>query len=696
MLQRGNTLGQGKYQIIRKLGEGSYGIVYLADELALDRQVALKIVRLEHLMSPTVAQAFNDEARLVAKLDHPHVVPIYSLEKEELGGQLCHYIVMPYMEEGDLQTVLSRGGQDLKQKLRWMCQIADGLAYAHQHMIMHRDLKPQNIFVRHQDVRIGDFSLARVSGSTREMSGLQGTVAYMSPEQIQGGCADFRSDIYALGVTYYQMLTGDLPYDTEETEAMFWQHVKAPVPSARAVNPEVPHALDCLVQRMMAKNPASRPSADEAAKALRKLQDELNKPDPQPKRGRKKRRTTVSPEVVTAPVVGTVQTAMELTKEISGKTTGVLVNRLPQRQRLIKWLASAVVFLVLWGAFFFDERYTAPRTQWSIRFACSLGMTPPSINLEHTLTRLVAEKTKTLGLQVEHVDGCGNVTLAGIIASDALQQGVESDIRKIPGVRQVTWHLRPPPEEPPRSQQPEAIRQAVETGLRDKGLTPCLQANLPPRCKMQLNVDSNGMVTLVGNVPDRERKQEVEDLVIKVRGDTTVTWLLPLPEEMHQWVALALQEHGMTPCPLSGLPTGCTVRIEVAIDGIVMLIGNVADEKRKQEGIDLVKQVLGVADAQWRQPQPWEIRQWVEMKLQEERFLCLRPGQFPCLNKIEVSENGVVHLRGVMCYRRNQEQVSNFIKGILGVTDVATNTSINSLESWGRVPRQCLVQPWSD
>src|SRR4029450_1647763 len=101
----------------------------------------------------------------------------------------------------------------------------------HQHMIMHRDLKPRNIFVRHQDVKIGDFSLARVSGSTRERSGLQGTVAYMSPEQIQGGGPDFRSDIYALGVTYYQILPDDLPYEAEETEAVFWQHVKAQVPS---------------------------------------------------------------------------------------------------------------------------------------------------------------------------------------------------------------------------------------------------------------------------------------------------------------------------------------------------------------------------------------------------------------------------------------------------------------------------------
>jgi BON domain len=212
------------------------------------------------------------------------------------------------------------------------------------------------------------------------------------------------------------------------------------------------------------------------------------------------------------------------------------------------------------------------------------------------------------------------------------------------------------------------------------------------------NVDPNGMVTLIGNVPDRERKQEVEDLVKKMHGDTTVTWLLPQQEKIHQWVALVLQEHGMTPCSPSDLPTGCTVRIEVAINGIVMLIGNVADERRKQEGIDLVKQVLGVADAQWRQPQPREIRQWVETKLQEERFLCLRPGQFPCLDKIEVSEIGGGHLRGIMCYRRNQEQASTLIKDILGVTDVATNTSINSLESWGRgrVPRQCRVRPWSD
>jgi serine/threonine protein kinase len=373
-----------KYQIVRKLGEGGYGIVYVADDVALDRQVALKIVRPEHLRSPAVAQAFHDEARLVAKLDHPHIVPIYSLEKEELGGQLCHYIVMRYMEEGDLQTVLRRGGQDCQQKLRWMCQIADGLAYAHRHRIMHRDLKPQNIFVSHQDVKIGDFSLARVSGSPREIAGLQGTVAYMAPEQIQGGCADSPSDIYALGVTYYQILTGDLPYDAAEIEAMFWQHVKAPVLSARAVNPEVPHALDYLVQRMMAKNPTSRPSADEVAQALSKLQDALHKPDPQPQSWLKKCRATTSLEGIIAPITGTMQKARELIKQSPGRTKAVLLHRLPQHQHLVTCLVSAAVFLLLSGALFLGERYTAPRMPWSIRLACFLGMTPPRTSVTYS------------------------------------------------------------------------------------------------------------------------------------------------------------------------------------------------------------------------------------------------------------------------------------------------------------------------
>jgi serine/threonine protein kinase len=498
MLQRGTTLGQGKYQIVRKLGEGGYGIVYVADDVALDRQVALKIVRPEHLRSPAVAQAFHDEARLVAKLDHPHIVPIYSLEKEELGGQLCHYIVMRYMEEGDLQTVLRRGGQDCQQKLRWMCQIADGLAYAHRHRIMHRDLKPQNIFVSHQDVKIGDFSLARVSGSPREMSGLQGTVAYMAPEQFQGGCTDFPSDIYALGVTYYQILTGDLPYDAEEIEAMFWQHVKAPVPSARAVNPEVPHALDCLVQRMMAKNLASRPSADEVAQALSKLQDALHKPDPQPQSWLKKCRATASLEGIIAPITGTMQKARELIKQSPGRTKAVLLHRLPQHQHLVTCLVSAAVFLLLSGALFLGERYTAPRMPWSIRLACFLGMTPPST--DKTITRVVEEQTKGFGLQVEHVDGCGNVTLAGGLPSDAMQQVVESDLRKIPGVRHVTWHPRPPPPGPPHAPQPEAMRRAVEAIVRAKGLTPCVQSDLLPRCKIHVHIEANGMVTLIGNV----------------------------------------------------------------------------------------------------------------------------------------------------------------------------------------------------
>jgi BON domain len=146
------------------------------------------------------------------------------------------------------------------------------------------------------------------------------------------------------------------------------------------------------------------------------------------------------------------------------------------------------------------------------------------------------------------------------------------------------------------------MRQAVEAILRVKGLTPCVQPDLPPRCKIHVNVDANGMVTLIGNVPDRERQLEIEDLVKKVRGVITGTWRLPQPEKLHQWVGLVLREHGMTPCPPSGLPTGCTVRVEVAFDGRVMLIGNGADERRKQEVRDLVTQVLGVADAQWRQP----------------------------------------------------------------------------------------------
>jgi len=282
MLKPGETLNRGAYRIERKLGAGGFGVVYLAEDVMLRRKVAIKTIREDVAGGdPQVAEAFYAEARLTAVLGHPHIIPIYSVGEEEVSGWRLPYVVMEYVEGGDLETVLARARPALPQRLRWMEQIAEGLAYAHQQGVLHRDLKPRNVFVaRNQTVKIGDFGLAKVLGAdTRTVLKGVGTPAYISPEQIQGRPADARADLYALGIMYYQMCTDRLPFVAPESSdptaqimAIGYQHVHAPIPSARAANPDVPPDVDALIQHLMAKEPGARPaSADDVAQVLERV-----------------------------------------------------------------------------------------------------------------------------------------------------------------------------------------------------------------------------------------------------------------------------------------------------------------------------------------------------------------------------------------------------------------------------------------
>ncbi|HEY7677254.1 MAG TPA: protein kinase [Candidatus Methylomirabilis sp.] len=279
MLQPGDTLNHGAYRIERQLGAGGFGVVYLATEVALERPVAIKTILPEMAArEPEVAEAFYTEARLTARLSHPHIIPIYFVGEEVGRGLPLRYVVMEYLAGGDLEKALARETWDLPQRLRWMGQLAEGLGYAHGQGILHRDLKLRNVFLTpNQTVKIGDFGLAKAMGAqTKTVLKAMGTPAYLSPEQVQGRSGDARADLYALGVMYYQLLTGRLPYDapdivdtTAKLMAICYQHVHAPIPSARVANPAVPPEVDGLVQRLMAKAPEARPgSAAEVAHAL--------------------------------------------------------------------------------------------------------------------------------------------------------------------------------------------------------------------------------------------------------------------------------------------------------------------------------------------------------------------------------------------------------------------------------------------
>jgi predicted Ser/Thr protein kinase len=251
----------GNVRLIRKLGEGGMGAVWLGRHETLDKDVAVKILPPALARDETFAARFIREARSAARLEHPNVIQVLDADADN-GVQ---YIVMQYVEGVDLQKAIKRKGPlPVRDCLSIVKRVAAALAAAHELQIIHRDVKPSNIMVTAKGrVFIGDFGLARDLGSGKTVTGAEqvvGTPHFMSPEQARGERLDVRSDIYSLGATFYAMLTGRPPFEAETPVAVMVKHAREdqlPQPVAQ-VNPKVPPAVGAVVARMMAKDPAKR------------------------------------------------------------------------------------------------------------------------------------------------------------------------------------------------------------------------------------------------------------------------------------------------------------------------------------------------------------------------------------------------------------------------------------------------------
>ena len=258
MIQIGKIFA-GRYRIIKQIGRGGMADVYLAKDLILDgEEVAVKVLRTNYQTDPIAVARFQREARAMADLDHPHIVRITDIGEED--GQ--QYLAMEYVAGLDLKRYIKEHYPlSNEEAVRIMGQILLAMRLAHARGIVHRDLKPQNILLTPDGTaKVTDFGIAVAFAETSltQTNSMLGSVHYLSPEQARGSKATFQSDIYAMGIIFYEMLTGHIPYDGDSAVTIALQHFQKPLPSVIAENPSVPQALENVVIKATAKKLSDR------------------------------------------------------------------------------------------------------------------------------------------------------------------------------------------------------------------------------------------------------------------------------------------------------------------------------------------------------------------------------------------------------------------------------------------------------
>jgi len=347
-LQPGQMLGP--YRIINQVGQGGMATVYKAYQPSMDRNVAIKVLPGQLAQSPEFTQRFQQEARIIARLEHAHILPVFDYGESEGIA----YFVMRYLDAGTLKDKMEAGSPlPLSEIDRLFTQLADALSYAHSQGVIHRDLKPANALIDSRgNLFLTDFGIAKIleSASPRltQTDAIMGTPAYISPEQAQAQKVDQRSDIYSLGIILYEMVTGRVPYTADTPLAVILKHVTHPLPLPSTVKPDIPEAIEQVILKALAKNPDDRfATVAEFASAWKhalELRDTplhrlnaLTAPAP----------ATITPEI--AFPIGTQSTpaTVSTTAPKSGKST---------RWIIIGGLIGACLLLTMVGVFFFARQ----------------------------------------------------------------------------------------------------------------------------------------------------------------------------------------------------------------------------------------------------------------------------------------------------------------------------------------------------
>jgi len=274
MLKPGMIISD-RYEIIDKVGSGGMADVYKARDQRLNRFVAIKVLKPEYSSDKSFVNKFRAEAQSAAGLSHPNIVNVYDVGDD--SG--LHYIVMELVEGITLKRFIERKGKlEVKEAVGIGIQIAQGMEAAHDNHIIHRDIKPQNIIIsRDGKVKVTDFGIAKATNSNTITSNAMGSVHYLSPEQARGGYSDEKSDIYSLGVTLYEMLSGKVPFAGDNTVSVALLHIQGEAMPLRELDSEIPVSIDKIVQKCMQKRPERRYHS--ASELISDLKRAISNPD---------------------------------------------------------------------------------------------------------------------------------------------------------------------------------------------------------------------------------------------------------------------------------------------------------------------------------------------------------------------------------------------------------------------------------
>ena len=275
MIKEGVVLGK-RYEILERIGSGGMADVYKGKDHKLNRYVAIKVLKSDYRTDEVFIKKFLSEAQAAAGLMHPNVVNVYDVGQD----RGLYYMVMELVEGITLKDYIEKKGKlSAKETISISIQMVTGLSAAHNQHIIHRDIKPQNIIIsKDGKVKVTDFGIARATTSTQTISTtVMGSVHYTSPEQARGGVVDQKSDIYSIGITMYEMITGHVPFDGDTTVTVALKHLQEEIESPAVEVPDIPYSLECIIMKCTQKNPGLR--YHDCASLILDLKRSLVEPD---------------------------------------------------------------------------------------------------------------------------------------------------------------------------------------------------------------------------------------------------------------------------------------------------------------------------------------------------------------------------------------------------------------------------------